>query len=295
MASETFSRRRAVLSQFLRSRRARLSPQQVGLTVSAGKRRTPGLRREEVAVLAGIGTSWYTWLEQGRDIKVSEPIARAIGRALRLDPAELAYFYRLVGLAHTAPDVPAAEGVEFEQVVDGWLPNPAMVIDHLWNILALNQVTRLVFGLSVEDENLLAGLFGNNVLRARCVDWELLTSVAVARFRTVTAQHLDDPVLHELIDGLAMRSNRFAELWRRHEVLPAELTPAHVEHPEVGRLAFASSYWQMSGTPSVQLLLYLPRTSATATRLETLLRRHPRPAAADAVIGEPARSSAGAC
>src|SRR3954471_15966448 len=135
MAPGAISRRHQALSHFLRSRRARLSPQQVGLVVSAGKRRTPGLRREEVAVLAGIGTSWYTWLEQGRDIKVSEPIARAIGRALRLDQGELAYFYRLVGLGHSAPVADIADSV-FEPVVNGWLPNPALVIDPLWNILA---------------------------------------------------------------------------------------------------------------------------------------------------------------
>jgi hypothetical protein len=295
MASETFSRRRAALSSFLRGRRARLSPQQVGLTVSAGKRRTPGLRREEVAVLAGIGTSWYTWLEQGRDIKVSEPIARAIGRALRLDPGELAYFYRLVGLGHTAPTAPVADGAEFGPVVDGWLPNPAVVIDRLWHILALNQTARLVFGLSTEDENLLAGLFGNNVLRARCADWDWLTRVTVAQFRAATVEHQDDPALHELVDGLGMRSNRFAELWRRHEVLPADSTPTGIEHPEAGRLDFGSNIWQLSGAPSVQLLLYLPSTGATAARLGTLLRRRPGPAAADAVIGEQARSSAGAC
>jgi hypothetical protein len=282
MASETFSRRRAALSNFLRSRRARLSPQQVGLTVSAGKRRTPGLRREEVAVLAGIGTSWYTWLE------------------LRLDPGELAYFYRLVGLGHTAPAAPA-EGGGFEPVVDGWLPNPALVIDQVWNILALNQATRLVFGLSAEDGNLLAGLFGNNVLRARCADWDWLTRVAVAQFRAATVEHQDDPALHELVDGLAERSNRFAELWRRHEVLPAEATPTGIEHPEAGRLDFESNVWRLGATPSVQLVLYLPSTGATAPRLGRLLSRHPRQvtgseaAVSKATVSEPARSSAGAC
>lgn len=289
MASETFSGRRAALSNFLRGRRARLSPQQVGLTVYAGKRRTPGLRREEVAVLAGIGTSWYTWLEQGRDIKVSEPIARAIGRALRLDPGELTYFYRLVGLGHTAPAAPV-EGAELQPVVDGWLPNPALVIDQMWHILALNQAARIVFGLSTEDDNLLAGLFGNNVLRARCADWDWLTRVTVAQFRAATVEHHDDPALHELVDGLAMRSNRFAELWRRHEVLPADATPTGIEHPEAGRLDFESNVWRLGGAPSVQLVLYLPSTGATAPRLGKLLSRHPQPA-----VSERARSSADAC
>jgi transcription regulator MmyB-like protein/helix-turn-helix protein len=291
MASETVSRRRAALSSFLRGRRARLSPQQVGLTVSAGRRRTPGLRREEVAVLAGIGTSWYTWLEQGRDIRVSEPIARAIGRALRLDPGELVYFYRLVGLGHTAPLAPAADGARFGPVVDGWLPNPALVIDHLWHILALNQAVQLVFGLSAEDENLLAGLFGNNVMRARCADWDRLTRVTVAQFRASTVEHQDDPALHELVDELGMRSNRFAELWRRHEVLPTGSTPTGVDHPEVGRLDFESNVWRLGGAPSVQLVLYQPSTNATAPRLGRLLSRHPGPA----TVTGPARSSAGAC
>jgi hypothetical protein len=259
--------------------------------VSAGKRRTPGLRREEVAVLAGIGTSWYTWLEQGRDIKVSEPIARAIGRALRLDQGELAYFYRLVGLGHSAPVADIADSV-FEPVVNGWLPNPALVIDPLWNILAANWSMRLVFGLSPDDENLLTALFSNTVLRARVVDWDRTTRATVARFRAATVEQQEDPALHTLVEDLESRSNHFTDLWRRHEVMPAESTPVGVDHPEVGQLDFEWNTWQRGGTASVQLVLYLPRQpGGTADRLGTLLHLHPRPA----IVSEVARSSADAC
>ncbi|MGP4113746.1 helix-turn-helix transcriptional regulator [Streptomyces sp. 4N509B] len=281
MKTGTGTRRHHALSHFLRTRRARLSPAQVGLTESAGKRRTPGLRREEVAVLAGIGTSWYSWLEQGRDINVSAPVARAIGRALRLDPSELRYFYQLVGVGVSAADadtdagrdpVGHRAGMDVTRLVNGWLPSPALVLDTLWNIIELNEAARAVFGLA-GDDNLLVGLFTNAVLRARSADHEWLTRVAVAEFRSGTVEHREDPALHELVEALSARDRRFADLWRTHEIMRPEFVPTAVEHPEVGRLDFESSMWQLGGLTRLQLRLYTPaRGSATQAGLGALLR-----------------------
>src|SRR5262245_22949812 len=132
-------RRRAELREFLRSRRARVSPEQAGLP-DGGRRRTPGLRREEVAVLAAVGVSWYTWLEQGRDITVSAEVLDAISRVLLLDGAERAHLYRLAGLNPPAPQpAPARLAVpELQHVLDAWLPRPAYIRDRHWNFAALN-------------------------------------------------------------------------------------------------------------------------------------------------------------
>jgi transcriptional regulator with XRE-family HTH domain len=281
MKTGTTSRRHDTLRHFLRTRRARLSPAQVGLTESARKRRTPGLRREEVAVLAGIGTSWYSWLEQGRNINVSAPVARAIGRALRLDPRELRYFYQLVGVRPGEAGADAADDIgdmDVRRVVDGWLPSPAIVLDSLWNVIELNHAARAVFALS-GDENLLVALFTNPALRARSVDYDRLVRAAVAEFRGGTVEHSEEPRLHELVDALRARSRRFADLWHSHEIMPSEFVPAAVDHPEAGRLEFESSMWQLGGMSSLQLRLYVPAgASNTQAKLGALLRPHAIPA-----------------
>src|SRR5215475_5792615 len=131
--------RRRELSAFLRSRRERLTPLQAGLPAN-GRRRTPGLRREEVAVLAGVGVSWYTWLEQGRDIKVSGDVLDAVARVLLLDDVERAHLYRLAGLnpppRSSAPSVAASP--ELERLLAAWAPRPGYIRDRHWNFAAVN-------------------------------------------------------------------------------------------------------------------------------------------------------------
>jgi transcriptional regulator with XRE-family HTH domain len=261
------------LSDFLRTRRARLSPSDVGLTIS-GRRRTPGLRREEVAVLAGVGTSWYTWLEQGRNIKVSEAVARAIGRALRLNESELAYFYRLVEInpvsALSGPDKSERDS-DFAQIVRAWLPNPALVLNECWDLLACNAVARDVFGLAESDTNLLVAFFTNEECRRRYVESELMAKLSVAQFRANMVRHFDNPRFTELADRLSGRSDEFRRLWHSHEVLEMSSKRKAVRHPTLGRLDFQTYVWQLRGAEGVSMVLYLPDDTTSSSIRNSLV------------------------
>jgi hypothetical protein len=254
-----------------------LSPSEIGLSVSSGKRRTPGLRREEVAVVAGIGTSWYTWLEQGRDINVSESVARAIGRALRLNPGEFRYLYRMLGisLGRETGLTPESLGLDAGQVVDEWLPSPALVIDELWNLLAFNASARVVFGIGPGNRNLLASFFTNEQARSLYSDPERVEREAVAQFRATAAGRYNDPGFGRLIASLCSGSERFAALWRSHEVLGSCKMRKEIDHPDAGRLSFDVHAWRVDGVDGVRLFLHLPSpASDTRAKLEDLLRQY---------------------
>ncbi|WP_268747436.1 helix-turn-helix transcriptional regulator [Amycolatopsis rifamycinica] len=274
------------LAHFLRTRRSRLSPADIGLSVSSGKRRTPGLRREEVAVVAGIGTSWYAWLEQGRDINVSENVARAIGRALRLDRSEVRYLYQLLGIS-PGQDGPGARagaealGLDTGRVVDEWLPNPALVVDDLWNLLDSNAAARAAFGIEEDDRNLLVSFFTSERVWSRYPDPDRVAREAVAQFRAAAAARYNDPGFSRLVASLCSRSERFAALWRSHEVLDSRLKRKEIDHPEVGRLTFDVHTWRVDGADGIRLFLHLPcPVTETRARLEKLLRLR------DAVVRE---------
>jgi transcriptional regulator with XRE-family HTH domain len=262
----------------------------IGLSVSPGKRRTPGLRREEVAVVAGIGTSWYAWLEQGRDINVSENVARAIGRALRLDRSELRYLYRLLGISPTPDTRTGADrlGIDLGQVVDEWLPSPAMVVDDLWNLVDYNASAQLVFGIGPADRNLLVSFFTRKEVWSRYPDPDHVARVAVAQFRTAAAGRYDDPGFSHLVATLCAQSERFAALWRSHEVLDAATKRKEINHPDVGRLSFDMHTWRVDGADDIRLFLHLPcPMSDTRRKLESLLRSH------EAGVREPEHAAAG--
>ncbi|MCP2293994.1 Helix-turn-helix domain-containing protein [Nocardia amikacinitolerans] len=266
--------RREQLRDFLRTRRARLTPGDVGL-IAAGKRRTPGLRREEVAMLAGVGVSWYTWLEQGRDIKVSAEVLDAVGRALRLTEPERAHLYVLAGL--NPPRTGAARDTEvspqLRQVVDAWAPRPAILRDRYWNLLAINEATRAVFGYDDADRNCIVSFFTNARYRGMHDPWASIAPTVVAAFRADADQAPDDPEFRRVIDELTSASSEFAELWTRHDVgVPGQGVKA-VRHPEAGELFFDVTTLVVADRPDLHLELYHPRPgTATEERIAQLLR-----------------------
>lgn len=227
-------RRREELRDFLRTRRARLSPEDVGMP-GGGRRRTPGLRREEVAVLAGVGVSWYTWLEQGRDIQVSGGVLDAISGALRLTTAERSHLYLLAGLnPPPAPAVDAPLGPRLHRVLDAWSPRPAYVLDRHWNFAALNDAARAVFGYSDQDGNCLVAFFTNARHRAAFDHWARVAPDVVRQFRADAARYPDDPEFARLSAELCAASGDFAELWARHVVGEVSQGDRVITHPEVG-------------------------------------------------------------
>ncbi|MGW6727453.1 helix-turn-helix transcriptional regulator [Nocardia sp. NPDC055029] len=275
MVSAASTRRREELRDFLRSRRERVRPGDVGLP-AAGRRRTPGLRREEVAMLARVGVSWYTWLEQGRDITVSAEVLDAVAGVLRLSEAERVHLYLLAGL--NPPPAGGTTGAEvtpeIRQLIDGWERGPAVVRDRYWNILAFNVIAGRVFDCADgEPHNCLVTFFTSPRYRGLPELWDAAAPGVVAAYRADAALAPHDDEFHRVASELADAEPEFARLWERHEVgAPLQAVNA-LRHPEVGELYFDATTLTIADHPNWSLVLYNPRPgSDTAERLARLPR-----------------------
>ncbi|TDD14562.1 XRE family transcriptional regulator [Nonomuraea diastatica] len=264
-------RRREQLRDYLRACRARLTPGDVGMA-AGGRRRTPGLRREEVAMLAGVGVSWYTWLEQGRDINVSAEVLDAISRALCLTDPERAHLHVLAGL-NPPPRTGGSGGTsvtpELRRLLDAWMPRPAILRDRYWNLLAINDATRAVFGYDNTDHNCLISFFTNARYRGMHVQWASVAPAVVAAFRADAAHDPGAPEFNRVVDGLSAVSPEFAELWARHEVSVPEQAVKAIRHPEADDLFFDVTTLTVTDHPDWHLELYnpLPGTEDILERL----------------------------
>ncbi|MGV0815972.1 helix-turn-helix transcriptional regulator [Mycolicibacterium boenickei] len=269
--------KREQLSDFLRTRRARLKPADVGL-VDAGRRRTPGLRREEVALLAGVGVSWYTWLEQGRDISVSSSVLDAISTALQLSQPERSHLYSLSGMnPPPAGERPTDATPELLHLLDAWSPRPAMLQDQYWNLLAVNDATRRVFGYGDTDRNCLVTFFTNSRYRDMYVQWAAAAPAVVSAFRADAALYPDDARFAEIVDDLGTISPEFIELWNRHDVGRHVQAIKAVLHPQAGELVFDKTTLAVTDHPGWHLVLYNPRPGTdTDGRLDALMRTQSR-------------------
>ncbi|WP_367127957.1 helix-turn-helix transcriptional regulator [Saccharothrix sp. HUAS TT1] len=265
-------RRREQLRDFLRACRARLTPEDVGVA-AAGRQRTPGLRREEVAAPAGVGVSWYTWLEQGRDINASADVLDAVGRVLRLTGPERTHLHLPAGLNPPRPTGDRADDVtpELRHLLDAWNPRPAILRDRHWNLLAVNDGTRRVFGYDDADRNCLVSFFTNARYREAHAHWAEVAPLVVAAFRATSAHFPDDPGFDRVADRLRAAIPEFAELWSRQEVdVPGQAVKA-VRHPDAGDLVFDMTTLTVTDHPDWHLELYHPRPgTGTRGRLERL-------------------------
>ena len=265
LATITSLQRRRELGDFVRAQRERVSPASVGL-VAARRRRTPGLRREEVAELAGLSTTWYTWIEQGRDVSVS-PIALArLAQALRLDRAQRHYLFELAGKRD--PD-PGASGIdEFPAPVVAAvsaIAAPAYILDRSWNARAWNSAAQRLFVGWLDlprDRNLLKFIFLHPGARVLISDWERRARRVVAEFRAHCGAHLGDDGLHGLIDELRRLSPDFAAMWERHGVLGREGGERTFNHPEDGFLRFEQVTFELAGHADVKLTMLVRMAAA---------------------------------
>jgi len=270
-------RRRAELADFLRRRRESIRPEDVGLP-SGGRRRTPGLRREEVAQLAGVGTTWYTWLEQGRDVRASFDVLEAIAKALRLTGAERNHLI-LLGRGEEAPACkPPAERVSptLRRLVESLGANPAMVLGRRWDYLAWNRAACVVFGdfgsIPKPARNHLWQMFMDPGRREMFTDWEQASRLAAAKFRADHARHLGDPSFEELVQALRQASPDFCKAWKLHEVARVGEGRKTMEHPVAGTLHFEHAVFHPVEFPEQRLTLYSPVAgSGTAETLAELL------------------------
>ena len=267
--------RRAELAGFLRTRRERVTPEEVGLP-RTGRRRTPGLRREEVAMLAGVGVTWYTWLEQGREINVSAQVLDAVARSLLLDARERAHLFTLaatVDTEATSMESCPGFGASFEQVLAQLDPFPAAVLSWRYDVLGYNTAYRFLVSdlVAVPDgeRNVLWLHFTHPAWRRTCEDWEAAGKHLVAKFRSHLASRLDDPLAQEVLRRLLDASTRFAALWAEHDVAVAPREVKRFRTP-VGLLSLTSHKLFHEGGDA-WLSTYSPADDATAAALPALV------------------------
>ncbi|MGK5729135.1 helix-turn-helix transcriptional regulator [Streptomyces sp. URMC 124] len=261
---------RRELGAFLRSRRERITPDQVGLPHS-GRRRTPGLRREELALLAGISATWYTYLEQGRDIRASDQVLGALASVLRLDRHERDHLFRLAGHEPAAGDGDGGEETEplaAEAAVVPLLlqPHPAYVIGGTYDVLSCNQAAEELFPNLVaagdRPANLARWVFLDPAARDVLVDWEPEARGLLARLRTLAGRHPGDPRYTRLTDELTAGSAEARAWWPQYDVQPRRGGRKRLRCPGRGVVDFGYAAFHVAGQPEQTLVIYTDARAA---------------------------------
>ncbi|WP_039940939.1 helix-turn-helix transcriptional regulator [Streptomyces himastatinicus] len=262
------------LGAYLRARRELIRPEDVGLP-AAGRRRVPGLRREELALLAGISADYYLRLEQGRDRHPSAQVVDALARALRLDDDATAHLHRLA-----VPDRPRRRAPSrrpervpqgIRQLIATWPHTPAFVQGRLLDVLAANPLAQALSPLFAPGTNMLRALFLDPASGAPHGRWEVSTEGSVAALRALVGPDVDDPALNELVGELSVRSERFRQLWARHDVRPKRSGSSTIMNPQVGALELRHEKLPLPDTDRQMLIIYHAEPgSPTAERLGLL-------------------------
>ncbi|MFG3012566.1 helix-turn-helix transcriptional regulator [Streptomyces cinerochromogenes] len=274
-------RRRPELAAFLRTRRARVTPADVGMPPGL-RRRTPGLRREEVAQLSGVGVTWYTWLEQGRPINASPQVLDAVARTLRLDPPEREHLYRLAEV----PFQPDPEGLTrqispaVQSIVDALDPMLAVVYNSRYDVLATNAAYRDLFLVPetarIGLPNVLWTLFTLPEGVCPLVRREKELPLMVATLRSSYGRHVGEPAWEEYIRGLSAASPWFAELWANGEVVPPGPRVKTFRHAAVGEMRMTSQSLSIDGMPECRIVVYSPEDEDARTKIALLRERRER-------------------
>jgi transcriptional regulator with XRE-family HTH domain len=264
--------RRRELADFLRSRRARMTPEDAGL-IPGRRRRTPGLRREEVAQLAAVGVTWYTWLEQGRPIRASADVVEAIARALRLDATEREHLFRLAEVTPTiSSPIDSCLDPQVQVILDGLVPMPATVINSRYDILAWNRPYELLFPSLVDmapgDRNVLWQVFVTGTCTS--LDADVERPRMVATLRGAFSRHLAEPSWVDYVARLAAASPEFAALWERHDVAEPANRLKRFRASDGGVLSLFATGFAVNGAPEARMMVYTPVDTDTSELLGRL-------------------------
>jgi transcriptional regulator with XRE-family HTH domain len=255
----------AELGQFLRNRRERIAPSDVGLP-SATRRRTPGLRREEVAQLAGVGVTWYTWLEQGRTVNPSVQVLDAIARTLRFDRAEREHLYRLAGVPTVADASAECLEPEVQVILDELVPVPAVVYNGRYDALAWNAAYASLFpGMTGPDSerNALWQMFTTPDCCAGVLNRAAELRSMVATFRSAYGRHLREPAWIAFVDRLSAASPEFAAMWAMHDVAEPLRRTKGFHHRHLGRDVYVTTTsLALSAMPETRMVVYTPASEA---------------------------------
>ena len=272
-----------LLGTYLRERRTKLDPEAFGF--SSERRRTAGLRREEVAQRANISPTWYTWLEQGRGGSPSADVLDRIARALMLTDLEREHLF-LLGLGHP-PEAhyKKDEGVtpRLQRVLDALEPSPALIKTAIWDVVAWNRAATVMLtdygSLPPEQRNILRFIFLDPRVRAAQYDWESVARYVVGAFRVDAARAGAAAEVEPLVDELCRLSPEFKALWRDNDVRSHGDGVKHIRHPVLGPIAFEYSAFAVDGRPDLNMVVYNPATSADAEKIRSLTgsARNPHP------------------
>ncbi len=284
---------RGQLADFLRSRRARLTPADVGLPGDSepGRRRTPGLRREEVAELSGVGVTWYTWLEQGRKITASPQVVDALARALRLSADEHRHLRELAGLAAAPPASGDDAQARLQRLVDAAAPNAASVYDIHFDYLAWNEPYRRIrhdpAELPAGRRNLLWMMFTEAENRARMTTWDRAARALLSQFRAAAGRHPDDPRFAELTAALTEASPQFRDWWAQYPVRYFRPAKIRVRHPQAGWITLELFQLRLEDDPGQLMVVQVPADPASRDRVAALAGPPALPGQHDSVRGAP--------
>src|ERR1700761_9378939 len=264
------------LGTYLKDRRAKLDPGAFGL--AGTRRRTPGLRREEVAQRANISATWYTWLEQGRGGAASADVLDRIARALMLTDVEREHLF-LLGLGRP-PEVRyhKSEGVtpRLQRVLDALDPNPALIRTATWNVVAWNRAATVMLtdygALPPEERNILRFIFLDPRVRAAQYDWESVARFVVGAFRVDAARAGAAAEVEPLVEELSRLSPEFRAMWRDNDVRSHGEGVKQIRHPLLGPLAFEYSAFAVDGRPDLSMVVYNPATPADAAKIQSLIK-----------------------
>jgi transcriptional regulator with XRE-family HTH domain len=270
------SSRARELGAFLRTRRESLDPQRLGLP-RLGRRRTPGLRREEVAQLARVGITWYTWLEQGRPVQASARVLESIAAALRYSEAETRHLFALAGRAAPPSSVAAGQRLARagQAILDRLEPFPAVIQSARFDVVGCNAAFCRLVGVDLpripeEDRNCIYLMLTNPVWRSRLPSWEEALPRMAALFRAALAEHVGE----EAWDGLLRRcldaSEEFRRVWKRYQVVEVENHAKRFLHPRAGTLNLVQTNWWSASRNGDRLLVYVPEDERTERALARL-------------------------
>ncbi|MBM0233944.1 helix-turn-helix domain-containing protein [Micromonospora sp. STR1_7] len=270
------------LGEFLRARRELIRPEEVGIGAGAGLRRVPGLRREEVALLAGISSDYYLRLEQGRDRNPSVQVLEALARVLRLDPDATAHLVRLgqeqgsrrssrAAAARARTSQPEVVPPSIQQLITGWPSNPAYVQTRFFDLVAANSLATALSSNYAPGVNLLEAAFLDPAERTLRRDWDEMTAEGVAILRAHAGPNVNHPRLVELVGELSVRSERFRQLWARHDVQPQREHLLRLVHPQVGEIELHSNKLAIGGSDGLVLVVLHAEAGSPSAELLGIL------------------------
>ena len=270
-----------LLGTYLKQRRSKLDPAALGF--ASDRRRTPGLRREEVAQRANISPTWYTWLEQGRGGAPSADVLDRIARALMLTDVEREHLF-LLGLGRP-PGLRYRrnEGVtpRLQRVLDALEPSPALIRTATWDVVAWNRAATVMLtdygALPPEQRNILRFIFLDPRVRAAQDDWDSVARFVVGAFRVDAARAGAAAEVGPLVDELCRLSPEFRAMWRDNDVRSHGEGVKHIRHPALGLISFEYSVFSVDGRPDLSMVVYNPATPEAADRISALVGSRPVP------------------